>query len=599
MTPPEFTQIPIQPSRPSQPPIFQLPPLFPIWWKKWLKWIVFFLLIVLVIVGILFFINFGAFKEGNVKLNISGPEEVVSGKEVQFLLRIENNNKVKLTDTKIAFFYPEKSVVLDEQGKQKNSLIEALDIDNLAPHEIKEFVLRAVLIGEQGIIRKAKAEFSYTPENIQSSFVKQSEISTVIQSIPIQLTVVAPPNVFPGQRMTVLVDYRNKSENELKDLKLVLTYPDSFKPDHFSPDPSEKNNIWNLDNLTPNQGDRISVEGPINGKERETKTIIASLQQRFDQDYTELYRSTTQIVIASKLIDLSVSLPNEQSNILQAGKNIAYKIEFSNRSKAIFSGLTLKAKLDGFAYDISSIQSNGFFDQATRTVTWSGAVVPELLNLPPGATGAANLTVSLKNDIPVGQNAIRVSATIETLSVPQGFSLDRITAKSELTSKVGTPIDFQTFGYYNDPSFAVNFGPIPPKVEEKTTYTIHWQIQTPLNGVNQAITSAFIPPGVTWENKVKAGSGQELSYNPITGQVVWRTSSIPPGSGTSLPASEAIFQISITPSINQARQSVNLIGQSTFQAIDALTNEVLNLIANPVNTNNIRGIGPFEGNVEP
>ena len=596
MTPPEFTQIPIQP---SQPPAFQLPPLFPIWWKKWLKWIIFFLLIVLIIVGVLFFMNLGAFKEGNIKLNISGPEEIISGKEVQFLLRIENNNKVRLTDTKLTFFYPEKSVVLDEQGKQKDSLVEALSVDNLSPYEIKEFVLRTVLIGEQGVIRKARAEFSYTPENIQSSFVKQLEISTVIQSIPVQLTVVAPPNVFPGQRMTILVDYRNKSENELKDLKLVLTYPDGFKPDHFSPDPSEKNNTWNLNNLTPNQGDRISVEGSIHGKERETKTIIASLQQRFDQDYTELYRSTTQIVIASKLIDLSVLLPNEQSNILQTGKNIAYSIKFSNRSQSIFSGLTLKAKLDGFAYDISSIQSNGFFEQATRTITWSGAVIPELLNLPPGATGEANLTVSLKKDIPVGQNAIRVSATIETLSVPQGFTLDRITAKSELTSKVGTPIDFQTFGYYNDPIFAVNSGPIPPKVGEKTTYTIHWQVQTPLNGVNQAVTSAFIPPGVTWENKVKAGSGQELSYNPVTGQVVWRTSSIPPGSGTSLPVSEAIFQLSITPSINQARQAVNLIGKSTFQATDSLTNEAISLIANQINTENIKDLGYSQGVVEP
>ena len=549
-----------------------------------------------IIIGLLILLIFGAaifllyrsgFREGNVILKIEAPDQALSGEEIEYRVIIENNNNFDLKGTKLSLFYPNGTIWFNEEGQPFNSPINNFDPAGFGSRERKEFILRAVLTGEKGELKKIKAEFTYSSSNLRSVFQKSAEAGTTISKVSIPLTLSGPPNVLPGQSVQVSLDLRNETAKDFENLQVVFSYPDGFIFKKASPLQDESNNLFNLSSLKSGEGVRITVEGDISGFEKESKRFIAVLKRKIDGKLFDFQKTQVMLTVSSPLLAADVLVNDSKNYIAQAGDRLKYKVGFSNNSDNNFSALELLVKIEGQMFDLASLKTSGFFDQNARTILWNAAAEPALANLAPGQSGAVSFEISLKPDFPktLAKNySLKAGALIQTSSVPPDFNLDKITAAAELITKIKSKIDFTSKAFYNDSVFP-NTGSNPPRVSQKTTYTIHWKIVNEGNDLtNVGIISSFLP-GISWENKFKITPTQsDLNYNPSTGQISWRVPTVPAGTGIIFPVFEAVFQVGITPSVNQSGQNLEILKEAIFEAVDNFTKEKINLSQPKIDT---------------
>src|SRR3989344_62803 len=95
-------------------------------------------------------------------------------------------------------------------------------------------------------------------------------------------------------------------------------------------------------------------------------------------------------------------------------------------------------------FDLNSLRSDGFFNSASRTITWNASVSPLLNHLASQQEGAISFRVKIKSSFSgsggVKDSTVKVSALAETSTIPPGFDLDRLVAQSEtITKKVSLP----------------------------------------------------------------------------------------------------------------------------------------------------------------
>ena len=114
-----------------------------------------------------------------------------------------------------------------------------------------------------------------------------------------------------------------------------------------------------------------------------------------------------------------------------------------------------------------------------------------------------------------------------------------------------------------------NTGPIPPKAEQPTTYTIVWTINNSANPVSNAQVTATLPPYVKWLG-VSSPSTEALTYDQNSGLVTWNAGNVPAYTDASH-RKEVAFQISFIPSITQVQQTPTLVNQASLTGVDSFT----------------------------
>ena len=547
--------------------------------------------IILAVLGIAIFLLYrSGFREGQVDLKIEAPQEAVAGEEIEYKIIVENKNNFTLNNVKLSFFYPENSISLSEDGEPLNSMIRNFDLENLESQGKKEFNLKAVLSGEKGEIKKAKATLTYIPSNISSTFSKNAEADTNISKVSIPLTLTGPPNVLSGQKIEITLDLRNETDKDFENLQIAFTYPDGFRLTKGFFSTSQGNNIFNLESLKAGKGDRIKIEGEISGFEEEGKRFTASLRKKYGDKYFDFQKAEIILNVSTPLLTTEVLINDLKDYIAQAGDRLRYKIKFVNDSDNNFSALELTAKLEGPMFDLASLNTSGFFDQNTKTILWNAASSPLLSDLRPNQGGEVSFEIDLKDDFPkvfAKDYSLKVSSLIQTSSVPPDFHLDKISASADLITKIKSKTDFTSEARYNDSIFS-NSGPVPPQVGQKTTYAIHWKIVNEGNDLTNVRIISLLPLGISWGNKTKITPTQsDLDYNFSTGRISWVIPIVSAGTGTISSVFEAVFQIGITPSINQANQSPEILKQIEFEATDNWTKEKVELDLSGINTSTV------------
>src|SRR3989344_359489 len=208
-----------------------------------LKWLVLLALLLAIVSFLSFWFGRPSFSESGVKLDIEGPAQAAVGDEVVYKLKYANNTKLDLNNLTFKFTYPDDSFVLKD-GVVVTNLTETFTLDQLSPGQEGEREFRAFLVGDRGNIKTAKAELSYRAGDLRTVFEKTASFSTTIISLPISLTLSAPPNSVPGQVVNYVLDYRNEFDGDIYDLRFEFDYPDGFNIQNSTPSPNAGNHIW-------------------------------------------------------------------------------------------------------------------------------------------------------------------------------------------------------------------------------------------------------------------------------------------------------------------------------------------------------------------
>jgi hypothetical protein len=123
---------------------------------------------------------------------------------------------------------------------------------------------------------------------------------------------------------------------------------------------------------------------------------------------------------------------------------------------------------------------------------------------------------------------------------------------------------------YHDDGPLTNSGPIPPRVETETTYTVLWEVSSSVNDVTGARVSSQLPPYVSWKGIVSPAD-EDIVFDPSTGEIEWTVGTVRAGAGYSGAVRRVAFQIGFVPSLTQEDSSPILIQEATLSGTDGFT----------------------------
>ncbi len=564
---------------------------------KFRKGIIATFVLLLLLVGAYLFWNRASFNKNGVNVSIEGPQEVTGGDLVTYKVKYTNTNNIALENVTLDFFYPTDAIPFKDNTIQKIQHT-AVKLDPIPKGGSGEQEFQAFIVGDRGNIKTAQVHFNFSPAGLSSVVQSDASLATTISNLAVPLTLVAPPTTVSGQQLTYLIDYRNESNQDLNDLRISAKYPDRFNITNSSPKPTAGNTTWDIPTLHAGDGARITVQGALSGAQDEHKTAVVILQKKIatatGDAYVDFEKVTADSVISTPPLSVSMAINNSTNYTAHLGDVLSYVISYRNSSDVTITGLNLSARLIGSMFDVSTVQvNNGFFDSATNTVIWNAGGVQEFNNLGPNQSGSVTFNVKLKNNfggaIGASNSVVKVSAHLETPSVPAGINADRLFSEQDVVTAIATaPVFSQSVVSSNDQVGAS--GPMPPKVGTKSTLAVRWNLVNPSHDVSSAKVTATLAPGVTWGNAVSAGASQpNVQFNSKNNTITWDLGTLPGGVGVQFPAYDAKFLISITPSINQAGSPVALLKNVQFQGTDSFTKEKFLRTIPDTNTNEVAG----------
>lgn len=526
----------------------------------------------------------------NIFLVIEAPSKITVGEEVPFEVRFRNNNSIPLESVDIIFEYPEGARPLFGEPPREGSFRERVSIGRLMPNEEHRESFKAFLFGNEGDTLTARATLEYRPQNSSARFGKDIAFDISVERSPVGVVIGIPNDATSGQEIEIVIDYVSTTESLLKNVSLDILYPSGFTFSSASLAPSKDNNLWYLGDV-PSGGDgTIRIRGTIVGNADESKLFTARVGLHDDETsgWSSYGQALKSLVMRDTLLAVAVGVNETQRDGALPGHTVNVTITWQNNLPVSARNVVLEAKLLGEAIDYARVRSQtGSYDSAKRQVVWTASQIPEFRFMGPGETGSVEIAVPIQSSLPVktlkDKNFVaRVEAVLYTNTVPEGFAGVETAGSGAVSVNVITQMGFVSRGLYRS-GVLKNTGPLPPRVEQETTYTVMWSLTSSANDIEGVTVQTSLPANVEWKNVINP-SGEHVTYDSDTREVVWDAGFVVAGTGYTRPAREVSFQVGIVPGVSDIGRSPALTGDVVASGRDTFTGFVLEESATSITT---------------
>ena len=265
------------------------------------------------------------------------------------------------------------------------------------------------------------------------------------------------------------------------------------------------------------------------------------------------------------------------------GSMIKGVITWSNNLSYDVSDISIIVKLDSNLFNKESlIVSGGFYNSNENIIIFDKRTDPGLANLSSGEIGKGEFSFNLVNintlsKLGLSNQEIKLDVSVNGRREDYISGSEVLLFSDSRLIKLTSDLNILSKSLYYTGPFK-NTGPIPPKADIETTYTITWTATSPLNSFSNAQMKAVLPIYVKWLGIINP-QNERVSYNENTNSVIWNIGNVEAGTGRFLPAREVSFQISFIPSLSQIGSSPVLVGEANLTAKDDFTlTNISNLI---------------------
>lgn len=522
---------------------------------------------ILALSGAIFYYWLTSFKKSLIDFNISGPTQVSSGEAGTYIISYWNNTNQILQNAALVMRYPQDTIAGD------NKIIQNIDLGSIGIGGGGKQEITIAFAGPDKSIQKFSAILSYKPQNTTSTFENEAIKEVAIAGSALSVDFKAPETTLSNVKNVYTLHYKNNTDKVFQNVSIEATYPSEFNFVSSDQTPAENNNVWKLGDLNPNEEGDITILGTLKNSQNASFGLAIGVVK--NNKFYKFSQSSFQVNLIALPLKMDISVNDQSSSAVNPGDQLRFKIHYENGAGIALSDVILKAKLEGLMFNFSGLKTSGNFNGVDNTITWNAGNFPEFKSLSPSSSGDVEFQVYVKPQYVIrtfkDKNfSLKVSAVMETPTVPPSLAVKSLSVSNEFSIKVNTKPELKVTGYYYD-SLIKNSGPLPPKVNQTTTYTLHWQITNFSNDTNNTIVKAVLPEGVSWLNK-KAGAGAAtLEYNERSGELVWNAGDVAAGTGMLLDPYEVAFQVGLTPSANKINTTVPLLSESTLTAKDAFT----------------------------
>lgn len=558
------------------------------------KIFVFSILFFLLASGVAAFVFFGGMNSvstKNVDIKITGPISVGGGQEASFDISIINDNNVGLNSASLLVEYPTSTRSVDDLSKELSK--ERFALGTIKAGESYNQNIKAVFFGEKDSLKQLKISLEYRVENSSALFYKEKIYDVSISSAPIIITPTYPKEVNSGQEISFNLEIVSNSKDKINDLLINVEYPFGFVFKESSPVPSFNKNIWKFSSLNSGEKKVILIKGNIIGQDNEEKVfrINAGSANKDDERVISvpLAQLMESILIKKSFIGLDIFVGGENGNLVtQGGSQVATEFTVRNNLPSELFNTSVSVVFRGAAFDkLSVIPSNdGFFQSLNNTISWDKRSVTEFSEMPPGSQKELSfrLIPLLYSNITAGAKPeIEITITAKGERILESGSVEQVSATEIRKITLGTDINLSA-KVVRSVGNIENSGPIPPKVDQPTTYTIVWGVSNSFNQISNVEVRAVLPSYVKWTN-IKSPANEIISYNEVTKEVVWNVGSVLPNTGFGSSKKEVQFQLEFLPSSSQIGQSPAISGQAVLSGLDKITGQKISAKANAVTIN--------------
>lgn len=479
--------------------------------------------------------------ESQAKLTIQSVNEMSSGDQIDLEINYENKESVEIASGTITIHYP-AGFYFKKAEPQPDGSDNTWQIKNIAPGLAGKIKISGQLVGELNENKEFTGLLTYKPANFNSEFQDTTNKIVKISDTIITMDTQVPDTIFSGQVVDYNIKFKNTSSLPLANVKIVINYPNGFSANNAEPSADINNNTWKYSELKAQEEKTIKVTGVLIGDSKEKKEFKFQLGlEEPDGVFNIQVEKNNFVLVVNPNINLTITaLPN-----IKPGEEMEYKISAENISDIEIKNLEFKLDF-----------TDGFFD--------TNSVLLEKINsLNIGEKKELSYKAKLKTDINPDSNKLKAVLSINSAKIEgQKFNF---TQQAEVESIIKAEFKFSTEArYYDNDLTKIGSGPIPPQVNETTSYVIWWNIEAINGNLKNIEVTTTVPEIIDGIDS----SDPSLVYDQTNKQIKWTIANLTAG-GT-----EKIgFTIYVTPTKDQLNKLLILNKETIINAIDNNTNE--------------------------
>src|SRR3989344_5058379 len=515
----------------------------------------------------------------NIDVSIMGNNFTAGGEELQLIVGITNKNRTALDLVDLVLEYPKGSEIDSSKDVERMRI----SLGTIPSGAVLNKNLKLVLFGQQGSTRTIKISLEYRVKGSNAIFLKEKTYDVNISSTPISLAVSAPSAISPNQSITLNIRETLNATKLAPKTLMKLVYPSGFQFISSTPAPSYGNNVWNLGDLAPGAEHEVTVTGKMidvfDGEEK-TFNISSGSQSPTDKSAIGvLFNSTLHTVTINRAFveaNLFINGVPQAEYAADAKTPISAEIRYAKNLDTKINNLSIHAKITGNAFNRQNILvQQGFYESSKDTVTWDKTSMNTLREVNPGDSGSVTFLVtplslfsSAGGILP--NPTINIKVGVSGQQSVQGSEINQLSSSTSAVIRMISDVGLAPKAVYYSGPFT-NTGPIPPRAEQKTTYTITWNLSTTSNSISNAQVKSPLPSWMSFTGNIFP-AGENLTYNSSTRQITWNADRIQKGAGVTGTAREVSFQVALTPSLSQVGKTPIIINDAVLTGHDDFAN---------------------------
>lgn len=507
----------------------------------------------------------------NIMITVDAPVTAGSGDTVELLITVTNENPVALSGTLLSINFPEGTRSPDDVASALSHYSDTLG--EIPAGGKVERTVRAVIFGAEGEQVALPVRFEYRTQGATVPFIKEVTHDFTVTTSPLSVSIGALSQVSAGQPFDIAVAVRSNAKAPIANAALVADYPPGFTVRVSTPSPVVAS-LFDLGTMQPGEEKVVRITGTLAGEDRDTRVVRFTTGTRTSTTAAALavtYTTAEKAVIVEKPFlapTLTINRDTSASQTLARGEQVSGNLSFVNTLNVPIEDATVVVTLSGSGIEPGTISSaNGFYRSSDATITFSKETLPALGRLGPGQTGNGSFAFTVLGG---AAGELRNPTVNVNISVSGRRMSERnvpTTVSSTITRalKVQTDLGLTT-SLRRDGAFT-NTGPVPPKADVETTYTVNWALTNSVNSVGGAVVSAVLPSYVRYTGQAFPVDAS-VSYNETTRTVTWNAGDVPAGT-----TKEIQFQIALTPSASQRSTTPIVVQSATYAGTDRFTGE--------------------------
>lgn len=524
--------------------------------------------------------------KSDVELTVISPVAIGGGEELTLDIIVENKNTLVLETVDLVIEYPDGTKESKDLRTNLPRVREGLG--NIPPGQIVKKSYNAALFGEEGSVKDISVRVEYRLPGSTSIFEQKKNVTLALQSSPIRLLVDSVKEITAQQELVFDITLSSNSNQDLRNVVIEAKYPFGFVVSDATIKPSDKNNIWRFDQLKPQEQITFQVKGRLEGQNKEERVFKwnAGIADEANPNklgiaFINLQKSIT---LTQPFLALELSIDGDtRVDLVRKGEtSIEALLTYFNNTGSAINDATIKLKLEGDVLQDNAVQvTGGFFNSTDNTVTWDASTIPELKQIPVGGRETLLfkfMSKPLATRAAVFKNPeLVIDATVTGRRLAEDQVPEDVRSSTVSRVKFLSDVDLTSVVSYAGEPF-VNTGPIPPRVEQATTYTVLLSVTNSSNFIQNGKVTALLPSYVQWNNTFMP-STEQVSFDPVTRRIEWNLGDVREHVGFIDPSRTLAIQLTLIPSASQIGQTPELLNNLLFEGLDTFTTtEVLSSV---------------------